>query len=264
MTCNICQDDYGFTFGCDCSFLMCDKCAQRNYDSNGDKCPHCSKSLRINTFFSGKIMEISEYDIYSPPENYKLIVYDDDKINKENFYENITHDKMGRSTIDKNKLIKLSDFSNLNEKLPIKEYDKFIYTCGPCVLINPQGGMSHGQWYDDCLMNTSDYKNVINERNTEMIMSCDVFTLTINDDNDCFCSYGEWGQALHLNKVLVLNVNKNNEQLKEYHMFAIQSLKSFEELLHTKREFIIRYNPTINFEDFKSYKEYMNYIIGLK
>ena len=90
------------------------------------------------------------------------------------------------------------------------------------------------------------------------------FNLGYNYDNDCFCSYGEWGQALHLNKVLILNINKNNEKLKEYHMFAIQSLKSLEEVLHTKREFIIRYNPTINFEDFKSYKDYMNYIINLK
>lgn len=265
MTCNICENNYGFTFGCGCSFLMCEECADKHLNSKKkDECPQCKQSIKMNIFFSGKIIEEDEYEMCCPPQDYRLLVYDKEKDTLNDFHQKMTHEKMGRLDIDKNQIIKLSDFLNLKKKLPIVKLGPFSNTTGPCILIDAQGGISHGQFYDSCFMDISKYKSVINERNSEMIQKCNVFTLTVNDDNDCFCSYSEWGQALYQNKTLVLNIDKNNEKLKEYHMFALQSLKSFESIPFTKREFIIRYNPAIYFNDFKTYKDYMNRIINLK
>lgn len=38
MSCNICENDYGYTNGCDCSFLMCESCSKKVCNEK-DKCP---------------------------------------------------------------------------------------------------------------------------------------------------------------------------------------------------------------------------------
>lgn len=265
MTCNICDNAYGFTFGCDCSFLMCEECSLKHINSKKkDECPQCKQSLKVKNFFSGKIDNMSPY---------RLFVYDDNQETKNDALRGAFCSKHGIIKLKNNKqLITYSKFINPNTPLSVVSIDNFNSTTGPCVLINPDLTSEHGCLNGDYdsngteyfLRNIKDITNIVNTRNSEMIQNCDVFTLSINNDNDCFCSYSEWGQALYQNKILILNFQNNNVKLKEYYMFALQSLKSFENIPFTKREFIIRYNPEIGFTNFKSYKDYMNRIINLK
>lgn len=265
MTCNICDNAYGFTFGCDCSFLMCEECSKKHLDSKKkDECPQCRKSLKIKNFFSGKINNMSPN---------RLFVYNDQHETKNEALSGAFCSKHGIIKLKNDKqLITYSKFNNANTSLPVVSIDNFNITTGPCVLINHDLTSGHGYLNGDyesdgteyLLRNVKGITNIVYTRNTEMIHKCNVFVLSINNDNDCFCSYSEWGQALVLKKILILNINKENKKLKEYHMYAIQSIQSLEKLKFTKREFVIRFNPEIDFNDYISYKKFMLSIINLK
>ena len=105
---------------------------------------------------------------------------------------------------------------------------------------------------------------IVEKRNKEMIEKCRVFSLKVNSENDCFCSFSEWGYALSLNKILVLDIDKRNPLLKEYYMYAIQSLNSFDKLHFTRKNAIIKYHPELECNDYNSYKKCMMNIISSK
>ena len=265
MSCNICDNAYGFTFGCDCSFLMCEKCATKHLNSKKkDECPQCKQSLKIKNFFSGKINNMSPY---------RLFVYNDNEETKNDALSGAFCSKHGIINLKNDKqLITYSKFINTNTPLPVVAIDNFNSTTGPCVIINPDLTSDHGCLngdYEsdgtDCLLrDIKGITNIVYTRNTEMICKCNVFTLRINNENDCFCSYSEWGQALVFKKILILDINRDNPKLKEYYMFAMQSLESIDNLIFTKREAIIKFNPDLDFTNYESYKNFMKHVISLK
>jgi len=105
--------------------------------------------------------------------------------------------------------------------------------------------------------------DIVNTRNTQMIKKCRAFSLEINNDSDCFRSFVEWGIALEMGKVLTLEVDINNKNIKEFYTYASDSIKSFEKVSFYKREAILRSHPSLNM-NYKQYKKHMEQIISLK
>lgn len=284
MSCNICEDEYGLTF-CNCSYTMCKSCAEKHINSRKkNECPQCKKSLKTLHFFSGKICENNNIDQMCLN---RIFVYDDDKEHHPGMFcskHGITAHKSGYR---KDQIIPLSEFicsdpqkSDFVKIIPVG-LDHFNATVGPFVVINPGSVSNHGiiHWektelsddlYDSDdeeivpIRNIVDISEIVIQRNSQAIQDCDVFTLTVNNNNDCICSLTEWGQALGLNKTLILDIDKTNEKLKEYYMCAKQSLLSLQKLPFTKRECIIQNHPKLHFETYKSYVKYMNHIINCK
>ena len=274
MSCNICEDDYGYINGCGCSYLMCESCSGKVCNEN-DKCPQCSKSIRTPYFLSGKI---NLRNLRNGPE-YRLIVYDDkETIKKITTGGGVACSKHGIINLHSTEqLIKYSDFVNINKSLPMRPINKLISITGPCIFINKGIECQHGGvelrvngrdlnstgmrgLYRDISMITQ----IVEKRNKEMIEKCRVFSLKVNSENDCFCSFSEWGYALSLNKILVLDIDKRNPLLKEYYMYAIQSLNSFDKLHFTRKNAIIKYHPELECNDYNSYKKCMMNIISSK
>jgi hypothetical protein len=270
MSCNVCENNYGYTNGCECSFLMCKSCSEKTCGKK-DKCPQCGKSIKTPYFLSGKIQIKSKggsnYDIES-----RLIVYDDDMDDKKDVMNNLAGSKHGIVELHtKEQLIEYSNFIHLDKSLPIRKINTFVGITGPCIIINGEVECAHGSGvngdYDDwstLYRDISSIRDIVEKRNKEMIDKCRVFSLKVNSDNNCFCSFSEWGYALSMNKTLTLDISKNNPQLKEYYMYAIQSLNSLDKLTFTRKHSIIKYHPELEFDDYNSYREYMMYIISLK
>ena len=267
MSCNVCENDYGYTNGCGCSFLMCESCSKKTC-SEKDKCPQCSKSIKTPYFLSGKI----EIDRDNGRKVSRLIVYDDNKDSKNDVLNTIACSKHGVVNIhNSEQLIKYSDFVNIDKSLPIRTINKLTSITGPCIIVNGNIECAHGSSvngdyddYSELYRSISSIQNIVEKRNKEMIDKCRVFSLKVNPDNDCFCSFSEWGYALSLNKTLILDISKHNSQLKEYYMYALQSLNSLDKLSFTRKHAIIKYHPELEYNDYNSYKEYMMYILSLK
>ena len=298
MSCNICEDNYGITL-CDCSFIMCLPCAKKHLETKKkDECPQCKKSLKTKHFFSGKICDKNDIDKISLN---RIFVHKDGDYpgflcNKHGLGRNI------EDGFDENQKVVLSDFMLCDRresdyvKMEPANLDVFNQSVGPYILIIPGTTSNHGciDWgggsygYDhlqtgDILEengsesnyafedetvypfeNIVDISETVLKRNTESIKECDVFTLKVNDDNDCFYSFVEWGQALDKNKILILDINLKNHKLKEYYLFAKQSLISLKKYSFTKKEGIIQNHPELQFESYKSYEKFMNNIMDLK
>lgn len=271
MSCNVCENNYGFTNGCNCSFLMCENCSDKTCRKK-DKCPQCGKSIKTSYFLSGKIEITGKGHTYPKGKESRYIVYDDDKDVKKDVFSNLAGSKHGIVELHTpDQLIKYSDFINIEKPMPIRKINTVTSITGPCIIINGDLTCEHGGGvngdYDDwssLYRDISKINNIVEKRNKEMIDKCNVFSLKVNGSNDCFCSFSEWGYALSLNKVLILDISKDNSKLKEYYMFALQSLQSMDKLLFTRKHGIIKYHPDICFNDYNLYEEFMRYIISLK
>jgi len=217
----------------------------------------------------------------------RIFVYDDDKEHEPGMFCS-KHGLGNRYGFNrKDQIIPLSEFicsdpqkSDFVKIIPA-ELNIFNATTGPFVVINPGSVSNHGiiHWektelsddlYDSDdeeivpIRNIVDISEIVIQRNSQAIQDCDVFTLTVNNKNDCICSLTEWGQAFQLDKILIIDIDKTNEQLKEYYIQAKQSLLSLQKLPFTKRECIIQNHPKLHFETYKSYVKYMNHIINCK
>lgn len=266
MSCNVCENEYGYTNGCDCSFLMCENCSKKICEKK-DKCPQCKKSLRTTYFLSGKI----EIERRSRDED-RLIVYDDEVETPDDVMcRGVAGSKHGIIEIWKDQLIKYSDFINVDKPLKNVKLNDFVNVSGPGIIINGEVECMHGSGvngdYDDwseLYRDISQINGIVEKRNKEMIDRCDVFSLKVNSASDCYCSFSEWGYALSNGKVLVLDIQPNHPSLKEFYMFAIQSLKSFENLKFTRKYGIIKYHPRLKNMNYNSYKNLMETIISAK
>lgn len=291
MSCNICLEDYGVSY-CNCTFSMCEICAKKHLETkNKDECPQCGKSLKTKHFFSGKICD--KDDLKNISLNRIFVHKDNDH------YPGILCGKhgLGRELehgFNENQKVSYSDFISCDKKkrdyvkIDPADLDTFNQSVGPYILlidetisnhgcIDWKGG-SYGYMFDDetneddngpdevptPFESIVDISETVIKRNTESIKACDVFTLKVNDDNDCFYSFVEWGQALEKKKILILDINPKNIKLKEYYLFAKQSILSLENYPFTRRECIIKNHPELTFESYKSYEKFMNHIINLK
>ena len=146
MSCNVCENDYGYTNGCGCSFLMCESCSKKTCKEK-DKCPQCSKSIKTPYFLSGKISAKTgqrapvEYN----PKEARLIVYDDGQDTKQTVMETIAGSKHGIiSLYSSEQLIKYSDFIDKDKSLPIRSINQLTSITGPCIIVIGDIHCGHG------------------------------------------------------------------------------------------------------------------------
>ena len=157
--------------------------------------------------------------------------------------EDITEDGCERSLpITRIIMRETETFKNLEEPIKYKKYNEYIIV-GPCLLISsytcdkcggkpeqrkghfpmectdcgyeaPEEWGENGQDYildggftlNERYLEKKSEKNrkILNTRNKEMIMNCDVFSLEINQEMDCERSKVEFGQAEILGKILLI------------------------------------------------------------
>jgi hypothetical protein len=235
MSCNLCEDDYGMSF-CenDCSYHICSDCC-----TNLKECPQCKGSLRIIWFFAGKISMQPHMSKRRLVGNTEVIEH----LKKEMYVTEITEYK---------------DYTDLSKELPIEEIDSTNAIAGPFMIMK--------KIKKDEKLEVKDITNItdiVNIRNTQMIQNCDVFSLEINNDYDCFRSFAEWGMALIMGKVLILVVPVICKNIEEFYTYASDSIKSFEKVSFYKREAILRSHPLIKM-NYKQYKKHMEQIISFK
>lgn len=262
MSCNICEDDYGLSW-CknNCSYHMCQDCANKL-----SECPQCKSSIQINYFFAGKITTIK--DIRDGDWNggwtinmstRRIVAYDsdiDDDI--------IINQKCGGLNINKKDIIRYSDYINPSFQLHTQKINSTTNLTGPCIILNKNINPSHGCWGNVIEFNNiTNIIDTVNKRNKEMIENCHIFSLEVNKDCDCFRSFVEWGIALEMGKIMILDISPNNIKLKDFYTYASDSIKTFEKLSFYKREAIIRAHPSLNL-NYKQYKQHMENIILLK
>lgn len=235
MSCNLCEDDYGMSF-CenDCSYHICSECC-----TNLKECPQCKGSLRIIWFFAGKISMQPHMSKRRLVGNTEVIEH----LKKEMYVTEITEYK---------------DYTDLSKELRIEEIDSTNAIAGPFMIMK--------KIKKDEKLEVKDITNItdiVNIRNTQMIQKCDVFSLEINNDYDCFRSFAEWGMALIMGKVLILVVPVICKNIEEFYTYASDSIKSFEKVSFYKREAILRSHPLIKM-NYKQYKKHMEQIISFK
>lgn len=233
MSCNICEDDYGMSF-CenDCSYHICSDCC-----SKMSECPQCNSSLHINWFFAGKMD--------GNMSKRRIVGHSEDATNL-------------KKATGVNQIVDYKDYIDLSKELAIEEIDSINNITGPCLIMKKVKNPKSIQLKD--ITNITD---IVNTRNKQMIEKCHVFTLEINNQYDCFRSFVEWGIALEMGKVLILEVPVNNKNIKEFYTYASDSIKSFEKISFYKREAILRSHPSLNM-NYKEYKKHMEQLISFK
>jgi len=181
---------------------------RRMVDGYGFTCMICKKDVRrLKYFFAGKMEKIIEDGCDWLPNN-RIIMR------------------------------QIGSFKNLEEPIKYEKYNTYIVV-GPCLFISTytcdecggkvadrkghypmqcedcdNGYDDHGDYCDIyngftlnkiCLEKTSEEnRKILNKRNKEMIMNCDVFSLKINQGIDCERAKVEFGQAEILGKILLI------------------------------------------------------------
>jgi hypothetical protein len=250
--CGICNDELGLKW-CSCSYILCPLC----YDNlTKPECPGCRSCLLKKIYFAGKIV------IENNINETRIIVLDSYDINR--FIE-IIQTESDISIPYNNDVLKFNNYINLQNPIPMPNYqNKYIIT-GPCVIINGQNlDYCHFNTHDLELTNLTDKVDILNKRNKEMINNCDIFILTINEKMDCYCSFKEWGIAYALGKILILNILEIIDNFTELYTYAQDSLSSFENINILTRDTIIKHIPNFKFSNWISYKKALIEIIEHK
>jgi len=255
MSCDICDDDYGMRW-CenDCSYNICQYCCNK---LKKNECPQCKGSIQLNWFFAGKIIDDDDGDWVKINTSKRRIVANDYEINN----DFITKDKNGGLDIDKKNIIRYDDYINPSYQLGVLKINKTTNLTGPFVIVDECPG--HMCWGSGNIKDVTNIIDTVNKRNKEMIEKCHVFSLEVNKDCDCFRSLVEWGIALEMGKIMILEISMNNPKIKEFYTYVSDSIKSFEKLSFYKREAILCSHPSLNM-NYKQYKKHMEKIISLK
>lgn len=247
MLCNICEDEIGLKW-CSCEFKMCGSCKEKlNLKL---QCGNCRRTIKKSIYFAGKISldEQNSLDL-----NKRILVVDTK--DKNDINEHYGEDYHGA--------IILSEFLDIEKELPTIDCEKHILT-GPCAVIKENQMPQHGIFNGCPLLDMTTRVNILNKRNIEMIKKSEIFVLTINEDIDCFCAIKEWGIAVSFNKIMILNYDTDLSKLYEFYTFAQDSLESFEVLDVFRRDAIIKSIPNFNFNDWISYKCWLQKVINGK
>jgi hypothetical protein len=273
--CNICENEIGLKW-CSCIFKMCEICAK---SLNVFECCNCRKSLKKRIYFAGKIFP-SRFINFDK----RILVLD--TTDKNETLQHLSGEKNIGIVLNSNSVITLSYFLNVKKKLPTINCERHILV-GPCIILKDNVFPQHGWFADDNpLVNINKNSNItiLNKRNIEMITNCDIFILTLNKNTDCFCAIKEWGIALSYNKIMVIdyeihrNLDETNDyecygsklhihnysSLKEFYTFAQDSIDSFEKLDVLMRDTIIKSIPDFMFNDWITYKIWLQKIIQSK
>tara|TARA_B100000902_G_C27222287_1_gene870340 strand:- start:228 stop:1184 length:957 start_codon:yes stop_codon:yes gene_type:complete len=196
MTCEICSDDYGISL-CenDCSYLMCSDCINKLESLN---CPQCRGILNIKLFVAGKITT-------NHPDQYtRRFVLKSEYEDFGEIKDNLRHEKCGNITINDEDIIDYDDFINLEQELPIQQIIPTTALTGPYIIVDDSCEPQHGYWQSSDYADVKPISDIVNKRNHQAIVNCDVFVLKLNIMYDCFRSIAEWGIASALGKTLII------------------------------------------------------------
>ena len=107
------------------------------------------------------------------------------------------------------------------------------------------------------------YQSKKGKNKTNKLYYCDVFTLTLSNNQRHLYSLVEWGQAVETGKYLVLMPDITDDEWYNFkpslfkHLVK-QSKKSFENCDCYVRDRIIRNHPTLPFSSYDAYVNYLN------
>ena len=265
MNCHICEEHKGMHFCSRCKYPMCPECAKKVLKEK-DECPHCKNTSKIKYFLAGKMQEegvdMSDNHVIKNYMKKKIIVRD----NKNSDFHIAIDYIVNAFDIDDENVIDFGDYYNTEFPLPENNYNLLTKITGPAVVIKcPGWGLfPHGTWCDANFSNICDIPNIVNKRNFQMIKSCDVFSLKINNNNDCFRSLEEWGMAVAIGKIPILIISSScNPLLHEHYLKAVESIEILETLSEERRNAIFYCHPDTTLT-YSEYKLQMQSIIGLK
>ena len=296
-----------------CNIVVCGDCIEDIYEKQRDEqCPQCKNQLiKPKYFFAGK-MDNLDPDI-------RRYCFKDESIIKE-------FTKKNRKKFKKDDIIGISKFTNKNIQLP--NIDKTSYQItGPTSIINTRSAYEvtedieadsttdHQYYRKGTLIDLNDFivdshseclqeswfvnpienpdkniSSIILDRCQENISQCDVFSLHINDDTDCYASLREFGIAEALGKTLLIYTegdwfSKNiklkkllgqkmpmlteyfideiclehyRKEIKQFHMFKNRVIDSLNKIKSKKRDLYIKLHPKIPCYDYEEYLEYLN------
>lgn len=307
-----------------CNMMVCSNCFDSLYKKLKDQqCPQCKNQLtKPKYFFAGK-MNILDPSIRRYCFKDESIISEYRKKNKDKFKQN---DIIGISKFNNNNLI-LTPIDKITYQITgptciIKSKDAYEIVCDTdtckCGYNFQHQSISAGTLIDveeyedmcdsctetaECLPSwfinpiTPDkhiIKTILN-RCKENIEQCDVFSLHINDDTDCYASLREFGIAEELGKTLLIyrsndyfnidnySYNKQlysilqikqanvkdsfNEEIsreyhqkniKQFHMFKHRVIESLDKLEKSKRNLYIKCHPHLKCDNYDDYIEYLN------
>ena len=265
MSCNICEDDFGHKYCSCCTYRLCHTCANKiaNY-----KCPQCKQCMKVKYFMAGKIEPLkldNRVLVFSgDDESYEKIIEGLVETDKYFYYRECNQKGIDNS-------MKLEEFKNLS--IPMKQVEENNHILvGPCAILNKSvvveglnsGKFCHGYCSDVSLLHSVEgITQTLNKRNKEMIEKCDVFCLAVDTKRSCYRSFAEWGIALALGKVLIIDI-ADRALHPELYLYAQDSLDSFEKLPYDRRDVIIKSCPINKIGSYAQYKKGLLYCINLK
>ena len=282
--CNICLQTQNILIQlCPTCKCYCDKeCLIKYINHSSFKCMICKKQAqRLKYFFAGKIslQDVGNHacsDFEKPNLNTRILVLDKNHFyNKDNsFKTNISgflhSEKCAYWTeIDENEIyIDISNFLNLEEKLPSKKMVDYIIVGPTCIMDTSElFTINHGCWLNNPLLDTHEMVKTLNIRNNEMIEDCDVFSLEVDEIFSCYRSITEWGIAKEKGKILLIYFENNNKsKCAEFYTHIRDCLESVNKLDERNKELVIYCHPILKnlFSGFIEYKSYLEEIINLK
>jgi hypothetical protein len=279
--CNICLETKNNLIQlCPTCKCYCDKeCMDKYISKNSFKCMICKmKPQRLKYFFAGKISLKKETEEYAPDDYFeydkpndktRIFVLEKGNWTDKNLIENFESEKCAQWELDKEQeFTDLKDFLNLEEKLPNIKMKDYIIT-GPTCIMNTDEltSICHGSWQSNPLLDTSNMIKILNIRNYEMISSCNIFSLEVDENFSCYRSITEWGIAKEKGKILLINFeSKDKSKCAEFYTHIHECLDSINSLDERMKELIIYCHPILceQFSGFKQYKEYLEDIVKHK
>ena len=270
MACEICQADVGLHWCNKSKCPICHDCALKL-----EKCPKCKCKMAVTHFLAGKINSLDSYTYCHNNDNQgeKLYQVNDRRLvaSKDDISHGFVNSpKAGAINAKNTDIIPREVFMNPLQNLPPPvKLNNCAHLSGPSIILNKNLEVQHACWscceedQIEHIADSEDMMNRVNQRNNEMIENCDAFTLTLNDKLDCFRSIAEWGIALIMGKILILNIEIPVEEAGEFYLFACDSLHSLKSLSFQRKEAILRSHPLMRCS-YKHYKQQMERLIKSK
>jgi hypothetical protein len=276
-SCNLCLEDIeaeDYICPCDSKCVrLHSECMSKYVSKCGYKCMVCKKRIkRFKFYFAGKMAVYDEdrLPLITRDGNNCMFCIEDTKVTKDSV--DTLNNVDGRSEtatpfhcIEKTNLLQISDYINLERRIPLTGKKKYIIT-GP-ILHLYKGDWEESQhgYFNISNEFTEEEVKLLNVRNDEMIDSCDVFSLYLNE---CALeSMSEFGSAREKRKILVLCDNYyqhissddiiDEKIQKEYKCFIQKSIDSFQKLSYTDRNLIIFTHPNMRIKTYNAYLKYL-------
>lgn len=190
---------------------------QLNTSGHGFKCMFCKVSVqRLKFYFAGKIVNYTDDGCQGLDPHDRIIMREISSFM--NLEEPIKYDGTRPDYITTGPCIFISSYScNKCGGKPATRKGHYPMDCDDCGftgtdMVYEEDGTSDSfdgfTFKNNPLEKSEKTRQILNKRNKEMIMNCDVFSLEINQAGDCERAKMEFGQAEILGKILVISFQK--------------------------------------------------------